>query len=75
MDDLKFDSNEWKEKLKGKSPEEIAEIVGNYYEEKYNQDRIFSPKKIIGIVLFTLFIIFIFIIFFIFFRLFSQLSL
>ncbi len=71
MDELKFNSEEWKEQLKGKSPEEIAELVGNYYEDKYGEDRIFSQKKIIGLFFFALVLIFVFITFF---RLFSHLS-
>jgi len=54
MKELDIDSEEWKEKLKGKSPEEIAEIVGAHYEEKYGRDRIFPSARIIGLVVFCL---------------------
>jgi hypothetical protein len=71
MENFNIDSEEWKEKLKGKSPEEIAEIVGSYYREKYSKDRSFSPAKIIALLFFALIFILIFIIFL---RLFSHLS-
>jgi len=71
MEDRKLDSEEWKEKLKGKSPEEIAEIVGNYYENQYGKERTVSSKKIISLVFFALILILVFITFF---RLFSRLS-
>ncbi len=71
MKESDFNSEEWKKELKGKSPEEIAEIVGNYYEKKYGNDRPFSPAKIIGLFFFALILILVFIIFL---RLFSRLS-
>lgn len=71
MEQFKFDSEEWKEKLKGKSPEEIAEIVGSYYEEQYGKDRVFSPKRIIGLFFFALVLVLVFITFY---RLFSRFS-
>ncbi|MFN4227514.1 MAG: hypothetical protein ACK4F0_05185 [Candidatus Ratteibacteria bacterium] len=44
---INFDSPEWKEKLKGKSPEEIARIVGEYYERKYKKLYPSFPWKIL----------------------------
>lgn len=53
-----FNSPEWKEKFKGKSPEEIARIVGEYYERKYKKEiPVFPWKILIGIVIFFLIII------------------
>jgi hypothetical protein len=71
MDDLKIGSEEWKERLKGKSPEEIAEIVGDYYEELYGKDAAFPTKRILGLVFFALILGLVFITFF---QLFSRLS-
>lgn len=62
MKDIDFNSDEWKEKLKGKSPEEIAEIVRSYYEEKYGEEIRFWSGRMIGLVVFVLILIFIFII-------------
>lgn len=39
------DSEELKARLKGKSPEEIAEIVGRYYETQYEKEKLFAGKK------------------------------
>lgn len=71
MEESDFNSEEWKKKLKGKSPEEIAEIVGKHYEKKYGSDRVFSPAKIIGLFLFALILILVFMVLL---RLFSSLS-
>lgn len=38
---------------KGKSPEEIAQIVGSYYEEQYEREKLWSGK-FIGTTVFTL---------------------
>jgi len=61
---IDFNSNEWKEKLKGKSPEEIAKIVGDYYEDKYKDIPEFDKKKIIiwivFLIILSVIIIFIF---------------
>jgi hypothetical protein len=54
---IDFDSSEWMEKLKNKSPEEIAEIVENYYEEKYKSFSFFSWKKTLIIVFLSLLLI------------------
>jgi len=58
---IDFNSEEWKEKLKGKTPEDIAQIVGSYYEEKYGQETRFWSGMMIGMVVFILILIFIFI--------------
>ncbi|HOL22632.1 MAG TPA: hypothetical protein PLQ41_07260 [bacterium] len=58
---INFDSEEWKEKLKGKSPEEIARIVGSYYEEKYGEEMRFWSGRMIGLIVFILILVFIFI--------------
>ncbi|MCD6407615.1 hypothetical protein J7L87_01015 [bacterium] len=47
MEKPDFNSEEWKERLKGKSPEEIAEIVGSYYEQKYKEEYPHFPWKIL----------------------------
>ena len=57
MDKIDFNSEEWKEKLKGKSPEEIAKIVGDYYEEKYKDITEIDKKRIIGWIVFLLIVI------------------
>ncbi len=57
MDKIDFNSEEWKEKLKGKSPEEIAKIVGDYYEEKYKDITEIDKKRIIGLIVFLLIVI------------------
>ncbi|MCD6396359.1 MAG: hypothetical protein J7L71_02350 [Spirochaetaceae bacterium] len=57
MDKIDFNSDEWKEKLKGKSPEEIAKIVGNYYEEKYKDITEFDKKRVIGWIVFLVIVI------------------
>ncbi len=44
---MDFNSDNWKDKLKGKSPEEIAKIVGDYYEEQYKDIHEFDKRKII----------------------------
>ncbi|MGB9677022.1 MAG: hypothetical protein ACPLZ9_00230 [Candidatus Ratteibacteria bacterium] len=56
---INFNSPEWKERLKGKSPEEIAQIVGEYYEKKYKKESPIFPWKILLtiIILFILLII------------------
>ncbi|MCM8762727.1 MAG: hypothetical protein NC905_01615 [Candidatus Omnitrophica bacterium] len=61
MKEIDFNSDDWKEKLKGKSPEEIARIVGSYYEEKYGQETRFWSGRMIGMVVFILIMVFIFI--------------
>ena len=58
---IDFNSEEWKEKIKGKTPEEIAQIVGSYYEEKYGEETRFWSGRMIGMVVFILILIFIFI--------------
>ncbi|MCM8772579.1 MAG: hypothetical protein NC926_03455 [Candidatus Omnitrophica bacterium] len=61
---IDFNSPEWKEKLKGKSAEEIAKIVGEYYEAKYKKEYpVFPWKVLIAIIFFFLLIIIILIIF------------
>ena len=57
MDKIDFNSEEWKERLKGKSPEEIAKIVGDYYEEKYKDISEIDKKRIIGWIVFLLIVI------------------
>ncbi|MDD3726158.1 MAG: hypothetical protein PHI44_03070 [Candidatus Ratteibacteria bacterium] len=59
--DIDLTTDEWKEKLKGKSPEEIANIVGSYYEEKYGKETKFWSGRMIGLVVFIFILIFIFI--------------
>ncbi|MCM8766914.1 MAG: hypothetical protein NC934_04460 [Candidatus Omnitrophica bacterium] len=50
---IDFNSPEWKERLKGKSPEEIAQIVGEYYEKKYKKlYPVFPWKILVFIVIF-----------------------
>lgn len=49
---IDFNSPEWKERLKGKSPEEIARIVGEYYETKYKKDYPVFPWKILIVIIF-----------------------
>lgn len=61
MKEIDFNSDDWKEKLKGKSPEEIARLVENYYKEKYGEDR-FWTGKMVGIMIFISILILIFII-------------
>lgn len=61
MEEIDFNSEEWKEKIKGKSPEEIARIVGSYYEEKYGKETRFWSGRMIGVVVFILILILIFI--------------
>lgn len=61
---IDFNSPEWKERLKGKTPEEIARIVGEYYERKYKREYPVFPWKILfAIIIFFLLIIIIFLIF------------
>lgn len=61
---IDFNSPEWKERLKGKSPEEIARIVGDYYERKYRKEYPPFPWKILlGIIIFFLLIIVVLLIF------------
>jgi len=61
---IDFETPEWKEKLKGKSPEEIARIVGEYYENKYKKEYpIFPWKILIVIIIFFLILIIILLIF------------
>ncbi len=57
MDKIDFNSDEWKGKLKGKSPEEIAKIVGDYYEEKYKNITELDKKRLIGWIVFLLIVI------------------
>ena len=57
MDKIDFNSEEWKEKLKGKSPEEIAKIVGDYYEEKYKDITEIDKKRIMGWIIFLLIVV------------------
>ncbi|HOK56003.1 MAG TPA: hypothetical protein PKV21_01610 [bacterium] len=56
---IDFNSPEWKERLKGKTPEEIAKIVEEYYERKYKKEYPVFPWKILLaiIILFILLII------------------
>jgi hypothetical protein len=61
-------SDELKSLLKGKSPEEIAEIVESFYEEKYRKEKLFSNRNIVTLIFFILFLAFIL---FIFIRLFT----
>ena len=63
MNKVNLDSEEWKKKLKDKSPEEIAEIVGSYYEDKYGMENTLPLKKIIGIVFFISVLILVFAVF------------
>mgnify|MGYP001313223964 CR=1 FL=1 len=49
---IDFNSPEWKEKLKGKTPEEIARIVGEYYETKYKKEYPLFPWKILLFIIF-----------------------
>ncbi len=61
---IDFNTPEWKEKLKGKSPEEIARIVGEYYEKKYKKEYPSFPWKILlVIVIFFILIILILLLF------------
>lgn len=61
---IDFNSPEWKERLKGKTPEEIARIVGEYYERKYKREYpVFPWKILLAIIIFFLLIIIIFLIF------------
>lgn len=53
-----FNSPEWKESLKGKTPEEIAEMVAAVYEDERIQDSLPSVK---GLIIFFSVIFFIFI--------------
>jgi hypothetical protein len=46
---IDFNSPEWKEKIKGKSPEEIARIVEEYYEIKYKTE--YPPFRWKGLVI------------------------
>jgi len=57
MDKIDFNSDEWKGKLKGKNPEEIAKIVGDYYEEKYKNITELDKKRLIGWIVFLLIVI------------------
>jgi len=57
MDKIDFNSDEWKGKLKGKKPEEIAKIVGDYYEEKYKNITELDKKRLIGWIVFLLIVI------------------
>lgn len=52
----KQEQEELKSLIKGKTPEEIAEIVENYYQAKYEKEKLFSNRSIIGftVVLFIL---------------------
>jgi len=55
---IDFNSPEWKERLKGKTPEEIARIVEEYYERKYKREYpVFPWKILLGIIIFFLLII------------------
>ncbi len=55
---IDFNSQEWKERLKGKTPEEIAKIVGEYYERKYKKEYpVFPWKILLAIIIFFLLII------------------
>ncbi|MCS7181239.1 MAG: hypothetical protein N2589_01425 [bacterium] len=56
---IDFNTPEWKERIKGKTPEEIAKIVEEYYEKKFKKEYpIFPWKILIGIIfLFSLIII------------------
>jgi hypothetical protein len=61
---IDFNTPEWKEKLKGKSPEEIARIVGEYYERKYKKEYpVFPWKILVAIIIFFLLIIIILLLF------------
>ncbi|MCM8803961.1 MAG: hypothetical protein NC833_01745 [Candidatus Omnitrophica bacterium] len=61
---IDFNSSEWKEILKGKTPEEIARIVAEYYERKYKKEYpIFPWKILLGIIIFFILIIVILLIF------------
>ncbi|MBN1445807.1 MAG: hypothetical protein JW957_06845 [Candidatus Omnitrophica bacterium] len=68
MKDFDINSEEWKERLKGKSPEEIAEIVGAHYEEKYGKDPVLPKGKIIGLAIFFLIMVSILFLLYYFFR-------
>ena len=70
MEKLDINSEDWKKIIKGKSPEEIAEMVGNYYREQYKKDENLSSKRIIVLIFLAVFLILTIIIFAI---LFSQL--
>lgn len=56
---IDFNSPEWKERLKGKTPEEIAQIVEEYYERKYKKEYPVFPWKILLaiVILFIILII------------------
>jgi len=61
---IDFNTPEWKEKLKNKSPEEIARIVGEYYEREYKKEYPPFPWKIlITIIIFFVLIILVLILF------------
>ena len=55
---IDFNSSEWKESLKGKTPEEIAEMVSTAYEDENIQTSLPSIK---GLIIFFSVIFFIFI--------------
>ena len=61
MDKLDFESEDWKKRLKGKSPEEIARIVEEYYNQKYRDEKIFSNRRIVLLVFLCLVFLMIFI--------------
>jgi len=52
------DSGELEIRLKGKSPEEIAEIVESYYRAKYEKEKLFTGRKylysVLSLVIFAL---------------------
>lgn len=54
MEKIDLNSDEWKKRLKGKTPEEIAEIVGSYYEEKYKDISEIDKKRLIGWIVFLI---------------------
>ncbi|MCM8785195.1 MAG: hypothetical protein NC827_02495 [Candidatus Omnitrophica bacterium] len=61
---IDFDNPKWKERLKGKSPEEIARIVEEYYEKKYKRlYPVFPWKILVAIILFFSLIIVILLVF------------
>lgn len=61
---VNFLNDEWKEKLKGKSPEEIAKIVGEYYEKKYRREyAVFPWKVLLAIIIFFTILILILLLF------------
>ncbi|MCK9266016.1 hypothetical protein M0P98_03925 [bacterium] len=50
--------------LKGKSPSEIAEIVENYYNAKYEEEKIFTGRNLLVPIIFFIVLIILLVIFY-----------